>query len=397
MLEIECKSVGDYLVVLTGLCGACEKTLLLRLPPTTPAYAEKVMKKLKDDRTLTESKTPHGKVIRLGINGYEALSQIPLLKEHYDTITDNNKVRIDKKNITRFIGTGTIISEMVRSGIPVDEITLKYTNQTAKEKGRKGGEAGHKEVLEDTTIKETEKNGTGPAVQEDSIPPGPLFISGQIIKRQNKIAGSTNQSRARGAIIGDGYLYATYYMDGPMKFMQATESSYSSRLFLIYEKLYGREAMLEMERESPKGSAIVFVNSVKDTESILDGSWNMNAAFLTGAYSHVYIVPAGNKKVSMYLARDMKKKILESNYYQEELDAVRKEGWEGMCDAVVDGRLSSELLTMDVNVVRRIEKGMKATEKNRAIKFHILCDPFQVLLLRDYFKDTGDRVSIEEV
>lgn len=397
MIDIECKSISDYLICFTGLCGICEKTSLMDFSPT-PAYAEKVLKRIKDERILLEKKTPRGKIIRLGAKGYEILSQIPPLKSHYDLITDHNQLRTDTKNLSRFMGTGSIISEMIRTGIPVNGITLKYTKQTAQEKGSKRKEAGMKNPLQDTYIKETANTGkAGSDFQEPQVFPGAFFIPGQTVKRDYRIAGSTNQSRARGLIAGDGFIYAAYFMDGPMKFQTATESGFSAKLFMVYEKLYGREKMLAMKRKQPNGSAIIFVNTLKDTEKILDGTWNKGNRFLTDAYSHVYIVPVGHGKISMYLADDFRALILKSNYYEEELEKVRTEGWEGHCDAIVKGSLSYELLSMDLATVNRIERTLKATEKNKAVGLHILCDSFQGLLIRDYFKNEQERVSIEEV
>lgn len=387
---------SEYILCYVALCGVCEKATIIDSTANT-SHTRKVVNQLIKEKLLTEI-NPQGKrkVLKLTRRGYDIISQIPFLGFHYDTITEKNGIRTDYRNIERACSTAAIINTCIRNHILVSRIEIEYI-------GRRGGKkiqaeprkteirAGEKipTVLPNTYLIYEADDLKEMKAPEDFVNRNRAnFLPGQILKRDGKSASNFNQSRARGAIIGRGFVYGTYLINRQTKIVDAYERALSVFLSGFHARVFKDNPVKNMSRDNSKGSALIFLPKDEDVMNMLDGKYIDNEYFLTRIYSHTYMVPQTMDKLRQYLTDGFREKTIQKAFTKEQIEEVHIRNAYGSCHAIVEGTYAVELCSLDLCTLILASQIME----DRDVK--IYCENYSILI-DDWLENTRRRKRLK--
>lgn len=379
MIRIRAEEHSKYAFLICALCGEILKDDL-RGALGGERLARRTVQKAREDRLITERKTPLGKIIRLTKNGYDELSKIPPLKLHYDVLTKHHTFSQDKTTLQRRRAMARTILTFTESETPVSGISLFFDNRP----GRKKAPAGVNDTVLNpvfgkelftgldhvfVTYESSRDFFTEPVVSFSehaariaSLNAG--FFPSNIVKRhfgsERSTAGNMNSTRSKGQLFGGETSYAVYYMDkAPQDTPAQNELRYAEYILDVYEKLYGAAALRKLTAGSRKGKAIIiggelsalpsFVMDEKDR--LMKNSVSAKNV-LPSIYSEIHFFAFGRKNPSWIIKPGWEEDLLRQYYLPAERNRAEHAGAGRHIKAVVDRKgikmLSMPLFTPDI-------------------------------------------------
>lgn len=457
-MEIIIEKNRLYILALVAMCGEVSKKDILKAIPATPQNTYAEIRKLKNEKLLTEAKTDHGPVLRLAYpRGIELLKNIPVLKEQYDLMTGgdgkSNSGRFHNSGATlrKRIERGGLILTMNTLGIGVNNLCVKYVKKAGRkselpetlfptqkgenppapkgensllqkgenspaskpensptQKGEnlisvKDGKIGTTAVAEITYIMPEEvdiKNDTAEEMLRKGSYQKANYYTSNIIKRYRSGKESYNQtlsinpSRMQGAIVGPNHLIALYYQKGEnLQISQKAEKSMRFHLERIYSAVYGESLARQQKKAAETGTAIIFTPEVNIIKGIIKKQ-NSNKVDITDIYTRVYVIRAGDSsELERLLIPSYEERVIESIYEEGEIERARKEGLQSRCDAVIEGALSIEAVSMNICKIKGSIKLLTLSD----VRLEVFCRKSDVRMLEEIYEEYKEQVKITPI